>query len=278
MAYGKTIELFLVDGDANGMMTAELSNWNGKAIKIPRTDVKDCARQDIITDAGVYFLFWQEDDGSDGVYIGESENVLKRLVQHLNDYRTGKEQFYWTTAVIFTGRDLNKAHIRYLENKLVKIARECCHYDVRTKNTFGNTILKESQVASMEEFIDNIRILTNTLGYKLLVPAPQVTDGTRYLYCKGSNGEAKGFQSANGFTVLKDSRLSDHTVPSFETHNKGYFQLRNRLIENGTIINGVFQIDYEFHNPSEASSVILGKSSNGKDDWKSSDGTKLKDL
>lgn len=47
MAYGKAIELFLVDGDANGLVTAELSNWNGKAIKIPRTDVKDCTRHDI---------------------------------------------------------------------------------------------------------------------------------------------------------------------------------------------------------------------------------------
>lgn len=56
MAYGKAIELFLVDGDANGLITAELSNWNGKAIKIPRTDVKDCNRQDI-TETGVYFLF-----------------------------------------------------------------------------------------------------------------------------------------------------------------------------------------------------------------------------
>ena len=66
MAYGKAIELFLVDGDANGLVTAELSNWNGKAIKIPRTDVKDCTRHDI-TEAGVYFLFCQEDDGSDSV-------------------------------------------------------------------------------------------------------------------------------------------------------------------------------------------------------------------
>lgn len=105
MAYGKAIELFLVDGDANGLITAELSNWNGKAIKIPRTDVKDCNRQDI-TETGVYFLFCQEDDGTDGVYIGEAENVQRRLIQHLNDYNIGKEQYYWKTAVIFTGRDL----------------------------------------------------------------------------------------------------------------------------------------------------------------------------
>lgn len=277
MPYGKAIELFLVDGDANGLVTAELSNWNGKAIKIPRTDVKDSTRQDI-TEAGIYFLFCQEDDGSDSVYIGEAENVQKRLIQHMSDYNSGKENYYWKTAVIFTGRDLNKAHIRYLENKLVKMAREYKHYRVLTKNTYGDTVLKESQIASMEEFIDNIRILINTLGYKLFVPAPQITNNTQYLFCKGNNGEAKGFLSSEGLTVIKGSRISDHTAPSFEIRGKCYFLLRKQLIENGIIIDDIFQADYEFSSPSAASSVILGHSSNGNIDWKNMSGTLLKDL
>lgn len=277
MPYGKAIELFLVDGDANGLITAELSNWNGKAIKIPRTDVKECNRSDI-ADAGVYFLFCQEEDGTDSVYIGEAENVQKRLVQHMNDYNSGKEVYYWKTAVIFTGRDLNKAHIRYLEDKLVKIARECKRYLVLTKNTYGETVLKESQIATMEEFIDNIRILINTLGYKVLVPAPQPTEATEYLYCKGNNGDAKGFLSAEGLTVVKDSRVSDHTATSFETRARSYYLLRNRLIADGIIVDGVFQADYEFSSPSAGSAVVLGRSSNGNVDWKSADGRSLKDL
>ena len=56
MAYGKSIELFLVNGSADSLITAELSNWNGKAIKIPRIEVALCNREDI-TQAGVYFLF-----------------------------------------------------------------------------------------------------------------------------------------------------------------------------------------------------------------------------
>ena len=114
MAYGKSIELFLVNGSADSLITAELSNWNGKAIKIPRIEVASCNRDDI-TQAGVYFLFCKEDDGSDSVYIGEAENVKERLVQHLRDYQSEKEKYYWTTAAIFIGRDLNKALIRYLE-------------------------------------------------------------------------------------------------------------------------------------------------------------------
>lgn len=201
MSYGKAIELFLVNGTADSLITAELSNWNGKAIKIPRTEVLGCNRDDV-KGAGVYFLICQEDDGTDSVYIGEAENVQDRLVQHLREYQSGKEKYYQNTAVIFVGRDLNKALIRYLENRFVEIARECGRYAVLTKNTYKNTVMKESQIASMEEFIDNVKILINTLGYKVLVPAPKATDDTVYLYCKGSGASATGFVSIGGFTVL----------------------------------------------------------------------------
>jgi len=277
MAYGKAIELFLVNGTAESLITAELSNWNGKAIKIPRTEVSSCERDDI-KGVGIYFLICQEDDGTDSVYIGEAENVLDRLTQHLRDYQSGKEKYYWNTAVIFVGRDLNKALIRYLENRFVEIAKECGRYTVLTKNTYKNTVLKEAQIASMEEFIDNVKILINTLGYKVLVPVPKADDETIYLYCKGSGASAKGFVSAGGFTVLEGSTVSDHTVPSLETKGKTYYNLRNALIKDGTISDRVFTRDYEFKAPSAASAVILGHTSNGNVDWKTADGTKLKDL
>ena len=277
MAYGKAIELFLVNGTAESLITAELSNWNGKAIKIPRTEVSVCDREDI-KGVGIYFLICQEDDGTDSVYIGEAENVLDRLTQHLRDYQSGKEKYYWNTAVIFVGRDLNKALIRYLENRFVEIAKECGRYTILTKNTYKNTVLKEAQIASMEEFIDNVKILINTLGYKVLVPVPKANDETIYLYCKGSGASAKGFVSAGGFTVLEGSTVSDHTVPSLETKGKSYYNLRNALIKDGTISDRVFTRDYEFKAPSAASAVILGHTSNGNVDWKTADGVKLKDL
>ena len=89
MAYGKSTELFLANGTAGNLITAELSNWNGKAIKIPRIEVAECKRT-----AGVYFLFCKEEDDSDSVYIGESESVHDRLIQHLRDYGSEKEKFY----------------------------------------------------------------------------------------------------------------------------------------------------------------------------------------
>ena len=277
MVYGKAIELFLVNGTAESLVTAELSNWNGKAIKIPRKEVQQCKREDIKNE-GVYFLFCKENNGNDSVYIGEAENVLDRLNQHLRDYNSDKEKYYWNTAVIFIGTDLNKALIRYLENRFVDIARDCGRYQVLTKNTYKNTVMKESQIASMEEFIDNVKIIINTLGYKVLEPISHVDESTIYLYCKGSGGSAKGFVSSGGFTVLKGSKISDHIVSSFEMRGKTYFNLRNNLIEDHIIVDGAFVKDYEFNAPSAASAVILGRTSNGNVDWKSEEGKMLKEI
>ena len=176
------------------------------------------------------------------------------------------------------GGILNKALIRYLENRLVEIAKDCGRYAILTKNTYKNTVLKEAQIATMEEFIDNVKILINALGYKVLVPVPKASDDTEYLFCKGAMASAKGFVSAGGFTVLKGSVISDHTVPSLETKGKTYYKLRNNLIKDGVIVDRAFTRDYEFNAPSAASAVVLGHTSNGNVDWKTSDGVKLKDL
>lgn len=274
MSFGKAIELFLVNGTADSLVTAELSNWNGKAIKIPRLEVAGCNREDIRS-AGVYFLFCQEDDGAESVYIGEAENVHDRLVEHLRDYQSGKEKYYWNTAILFIGRDLNKALIRYLENRFVEIARECGRYAILTKSTFKNTVMKESQVASMEEFIENVKVLINTLGYRVLVPMPEATASTVYLYCAGAGSKATGFISAGGLTVMKGSIVTPHVVPSM---HKSYGALRQKLEKDGTIVESQFARDYEFSSPSAGAAVVLGRSANGNTEWKTAEGVKLKDM
>ena len=130
----------------------------------------------------------------------------------------------------------------------------------------------------MEEFTDHIKILIATLGYNVLTAIPQAADDTKYLFCKGSGAAAKGFISAGGITVLKGSRVSDGTVPSFETRGKSYFRLRQQLESDGTIVDRVFQRDYEFNAPSAASAVVMGHTSNGNVDWKDENGVKLKDM
>lgn len=281
VAYGKSIELFLVNGTADSLIIAELSNWNGKAIKIPRIEVSSCDRDDI-TQAGVYFLFCKEDDGSDSVYIGEAENVKERLVQHLRDYQSEKEKYYWSTAVVFIGRDLNKALIRYLENRFVEIARNSKRYLVLTKNTYRNTVMKESQIAVMEEFVDDVKILINALGYKVLEPLVQMdntssaTVDDEILYITSGSVNAKGKVTTEGFVVFAGATINEKT--SVKSLSAGMQKQRQKLLDSDKVQNLVTTEDVLFSSSSAAADFILGYSVSGPRTWKTKDGQSLKDI
>ena len=279
MAYGKSIELFLANGTADSLITAELSNWNGKAIKIPRIEVSDCKRDDI-KGAGVYFLFCKEEDDSDSVYIGESETIQERLNQHIRDYNADKEKFYWTTAVIFLGRDLNKALIRYLEDRFVQIARESKRYKVLTKNTYGKTVMKESQTAAMEEFIDNVRILINALGYKVLEPTvhndPNSSVDDETLFLNLGNASGKGMVTTEGFVLFAGAVLNEKT--SEKSLSKGATTLRKKHLASNKVKDYVTTEDILFSSSSAAADFVTGYSVSGPVTWKNAAGVTLKEL
>ena len=256
MSFGKSIELFLVNGTADSIITAELSNWNGKAIKIPRIEVQKCKRPDI-SDPGVYFLFCKEDDGDDAVYIGEAENIN-------------------------TGRDLNKALIRYLEYRLVEIARSSKRYKVLTKNTYKNTVMKESQISAMEEFIENIKILINALGYKVLEPvaikpapesAPEVSE--EYTLSTGS-AHATGVVTSEGFVVYKGAVINEKV--SVKSVGSGAVKLRAKHISEGRVVDNTTTEDILFSSSSAAAVFVLGYSVSGPATWKAKDGRTLKEI
>lgn len=279
MAYGKTIELFLVKGTADSIITAELSNWNGKAIKIPRIEVKNCDREDI-KQPGVYFLFCKEDDGTESVYVGEAENVKVRLIQHLQAYDADNEPYYWTTAVIFIGRDLNEALIRYLENRLVEIAQKSKRYKVLTQNTYKNTVLKESDYAVMEEFIDDVKVVINALGYKVLEPLLQEGNAgnpdDNLLYISSGSSSAEGKVTPEGFVVLQGARIYDKPVA--KSLSEGIVKLRDKYISEGKVKDWITTENLLFSSSSAAACFVLGYSASGPKVWKNKDGKSLKEI
>lgn len=92
---GKSISLYLMDGTAAGRWQATLSNWNGIAYKIPRGMLKECfADLAELNAPGVYFLFGRDDSTwRQFIYIGEGDDVLKRLTQ---PHTFEKDGSYWT--------------------------------------------------------------------------------------------------------------------------------------------------------------------------------------
>ena len=277
MSFGKTVELFFVNGMSDGLVTATLSNWNGSAVKILRNDVPSFLADSIdidISGSGVYFLFGKDDNGKESVYIGESTQVYTRLKQHLQDYANDKEKFFWNVAVIFVGVNLDKSTTLYLENKLCMIAKDCQRYGIWTKSTNTSQKLRKPKETEMDEFIENMKVILLAMNYYVLVPMPKSTVSTRYFYCKSKNGaDAKMFISSNGFTVTKDSIVSGKESSAFRTIN--YAALYDSLVTQGIIVNDKFTQDYEFSAPSAASAVVKRTPSNGKQDWVTDSGDPL---
>jgi hypothetical protein len=276
MSYGKTIKIFLIDGDPNGRMSCELSNWTGKAYKIPRIKIKDCFDRDDLQNTGIYLLFGKDEEGKDQVYIGEAETILKRLNQQL----TQKE--FWNEAIIFISKDenLNKAHIKYLENRLYEIAKKANRYKIENSVIPTQSSISESDTAEMEEFIENIEMLTNTLGHKVFEEKRDIKTKLKQdiFYIKATRGaDAQGQPTSDGFVVFKGSKAAGSTVPSFQS----FVNYRQRLITDGFLIqigeSYELKDDYIFSSPSSASSIILGRNSNGMTEWKLKDGRTLRD-
>lgn len=278
--FGKTIKLFLIDGEPNGRMTCELSNWTGKAYKIPRILIKDSYSREDLKNPGIYLLFGTNEEGKEKVYIGEAETIIDRLKQHV------AQKEFWSEVILFISKDenLNKAHIKYLESRLYEITKKINNYELENSTTPSRSSISESEIAEMEEFIENIKLLTNTLGHRVfesLVSAEtSKSKKSNIFYIKSIRGaNSFGIPSSKGFIVMKNSEIAISTVNSMQ---KSLMNIRQKLIDDGVIIknenNLIFTKDYEFTSPSTAAATVMGRNANGQTEWKLKSGKTLKDF
>lgn len=265
MYFGKSIRLFLIEGVPDGRWMCELSNWTGKAYKIPRTYIKQSFDREELTNTGVYFLFGKDDDSNiDQVYIGEAENIYNRLLQHLS------EKDFWNECVVFISKDnnLNKAHVKYLENRMYIIAKESGRYVLTNSNIPTLASLSESDTAEMEEFIENAKLLLSAVGHKVLENATgsSVNKHISKFTIENSDLKAIGSPTSDGFVIYKSSKISKTFTNSL---TKSIINKRQNLIDTG-IINSdyIFTQDFLFSSPSIAAAIVVGYSINGRTAWK----------
>lgn len=279
---GKTINLYLMDGSEAGRWQATLSNWNGAGYKIPHSEIKNCSDLPELNTPGVYFLFGKDDEsGKPFIYVGEADDVQKRLLQ---PHTFEKDGSYWTEAVIFVTPDgtLEKGRVKYLENRFYTIAANTKRYLVKNGNTPTQSQLPKSVRDLLEEFIIDVELVLPVLGYMAFVPMPSATNSSTtqnndLLYFsrnKGKGGKATGIVKSDGFWVLKGAYI----YPNMSSYySPGLKALRNKyasLID----VNGILTDDICFGSPSYAAAFVCGKSSNGLLEWKDKNGVPLKVL
>lgn len=272
----KIITSTLLDGEPSGRISCELANWSGKAFKVPKLLLSKLDKHSELNSPGVYLLFWVDDGGSNRVYIGEAELVLKRLLQH------EKKIPFWNEALIFFSKDssLNKAHIKYMENILYDRAISVKQFGVHNSVVPTKSALSESDKIVIDEFTENIIIISNFLGYKVFVDKREgISKKSDAFYLSSSRGgEAIGAPSPNGFVVYKGSKAAREVTDGLTS---SFLNFRNRLIGERILVlnNGdwIFEDDYVFKSPSTAAVIILGRNANGLTEWKTKKGERLKD-
>lgn len=265
-------------------------NWTGHVVAAPRSDLPALLKRPESSRTGVYFLFGDDPNslGGQTAYIGEGDDISKRLYQHARPEAQGGKDF-WDRAIVLTSKDANltKAHARYLESRFITLAQ----LSKRARLTNGTApppiVLPEADVSDMEYFISQAKIVLPVLGVNLLRSAVTaersssiaVTADTEVatadspvfeLRLKKDGITAKAREIDAEFSVLEGSQARSEWVGS--SHD-GYKVLRDKLILEGAIVvgdDGVarFTHDQVFSSPSAAAAVIVGRGANGRNDWK----------
>jgi hypothetical protein len=275
-----TIKLFLPHGDAKSLRTAEISNWTGKAVAAPRTELDELLQREELDKAGVYILSGADPlTGLPHAYVGEAEIIRERLKQH-------KTKEFWISAIVFVSKDenLTKAHVRYLEGRLISEAGKVGRVTLENGQASGSK-LPESDREDMEVFLARIRQLLPVLGSDLLIPVAQPagkqqTGGT--LFCRIKGAEARGQRTPDGFVIFQGSTAVLQERPSAQERHPYVVALRKQLLAEGAIAQKdgfyVFTKDTAFTSPSAAAAVVHGGGANGLTEWKTKDGESLKQL
>lgn len=277
---GRTIKIFLMEGDYNGILTAEVINWTGKIIvfncdQMASPNHKEFLLQEVER-AGAYFLVGDTDDnqGQRQVYIGESENVYLRLTQH----QKSPDKGFWTRTIVVVSKDdnLTKSHIKYLEANLIQIAKKSRRASLSNGAEPNPPSLPSSDKSDMEFFVEQTLLVLSTLGFDFSIPLTPMENTQPQLIKEGEEFQFKtGDVSATArvydgkFLVLANSTAALREGASL---NKYYCMLRKTLKDEGVLVEkqGVlkFSRDYQFDTASKAATIIAGTNRNGRDVWK----------
>ena len=273
----KTITTFLVDGNPTWIKTIELSNWVGKAIQIPRAKLKDAKDRKEITQPAIYFLFWEDEEGNNRAYIWEAENLINRLSNH----DTNKD--FWSVVIAFISKDnnLTKADVKYLEAKSLERAKKSGRYFLENSIEPVINTLPEHQIATMEEFLENIDLLISAIGFPILknfeTKALEKSETIYYLNARWS--DARGIYTEDGFIVLNQSKFSKDYTTSFDW--TWVHQQRWRIQRDWDLFdtqNCILKQDILFTSSSTAASIVAWNALNWWIVWKTKDWKTLDEI
>jgi Domain of unknown function (DUF4357) len=273
---GASIRIYLADGTPNGLRLVEKANWTGLAIACSRAQWPGVRRREEFGRAGNYLLVGDAagDAGQARIYVGEAEDLRKRIDQH-------QTRDFWARLVALTSKDqsLNKAHVRYLEARLLQLGADAKQAQLENGTAPPLPYLAEADVADTETFLDEALTVLPLLDVRAFdIPRAETLTGPM-LRLQGPDTIATGRDEPGGFIVLAGSVGRAEHVPSIHAW---LLEKRQQLLNQGVLANEGDTVrvttDYRFDSPSTAAGVLLGRAANGRTEWKDAKGRTLKEL
>jgi hypothetical protein len=273
---GFSVRIFVPSGDPDGVKIVEKSNWTGQGVVFPRSLFTEARARPEMQRTGIYLLWGPSESGQlPRAYVGEGDPVLPRLEQH------ARNKDFWTHSVVFTSKDqnLNKAYVQHIEARLVGLARAANRCELDNGNVPKPPTLSEADAADAETFLADILLCLPVVGVSLFETTDVAEVKGHDLILRAKGIEGRGLDAPQGFVVRVGSTAVKAEVPSIH----GYLvDLRHTLIEKGILTDSgeVYRLaqDYTFASPSTAAGVLLGRSANGRVEWKDNAGRTLKEL
>lgn len=280
-SFGRTIQLFLIDGKPTGLRKATIHGWTGLLVVSGAAAFGDLTARTEVDRTGVYILSGPDpaQPGVTRVYIGSGNSVAERIE------KSAKTREFWETAITVTTSDddLSKGHAEYLEARLIRVAAQAGRValDNGTHPDIGRRRLPEADIANMEQFLANLRIILPVIGLDMLKPQPRAVtqvekpvevrtgEETQFEIRHKSGIQATAVEEDGEFVVLEGSEALIGT---------GYVQqsyggLKDKMIAEGALIPHAedrmrFAKPWPFSSPSAAAAVVLDRNSNGRLEWK----------
>ena len=281
VSQGRSVRLYLADGKATGIMTAEIMNWTGHVLAAPRIRVEDAFARPELKRTGVYLLIGPDDEGSDlpKVYIGEGDEIGKRLYAH------NKEKDFWDRFVAVTSKDMNltKAHVRYLEAQLLNLLKTAKKAVIANKDLPRFDLLPEADISDMEAFLSEMQLVFPVIGvevFKKPVNKLQQLGGAKTDVVKQSDVQFELKNSKAGICAFAREEAGEFIVEEGSTgalreavsFNERLKIVRDEALQTGQIVkvnehNFRLDQDIAFSSPSAAAVFLFGTSRNGRTDW-----------
>ena len=279
--FGRTIQLFLVDSKPTGLRKATIHGWTGMLFVSGASAFGDLTAREEVDRTGVYILSGPDPDKAGGTraYVGSGNSVAERIKQ------SALKRDFWETAITVTTSDddLSKGHAEFLEARLIELTSQAgrATLDNGTQPDTSRRRLPEADVANMEQFLANLRIILPVIGLDMLKPQPRAVTQTakpveertmgdiQFEIRHKSGVQATAVEEDGEFIVLEGTEALIDT---------GYVQqiyggLKEKLIADRVLVRHGpdklrFAKPWPFSSPSAAAAVVLDRNSNGRTEWK----------